>query len=444
MYNPMTRRDFLRYTGLGGAMALIAACQPVPTQPMQAGAVSSEAVELELLSHHQIEQEPFVKEALEIFTSQHPEITVKFVNNPDYKQTLLTRAASKTLPAVFLIDSPTIPAWRANSIIANITDFVERDLDEVNPDDFWEAQIPELRLKSDGTWSALPYDFSNVAMAVNMDILESNGYAYPTEEWTWADIAEMGKTITTSEGSETWGINGLPRGWWLDAFLQAEGAALLNPEWNECIIDTPEAATALQSWADMYLIDKTVLDPFSRAESTQLFYSGNVGIQMCGSWDTLPYRENIGERFHWDTQMVPVGTTTGNRAVVAGGASWVMSDGQANPEESWTLLKFLASQEAVDIYISNLVRSIPGRKSSAYGAWLEAATQGNLEPEHVEIFLTSMDFAVLIPQVPFDKELGDIQNNYLDLIYSGKVKAADILGEWQTEANEAIARYNAA
>jgi len=468
MSTRMTRREMLRYVGLGSAAAVLAACAPkvvketviVAGTPKVVEKVVKETVivekvvepapftgtpiELELFSHHQIEQEPFLRQALDIFAQKHPEYKVKFVNNPDYKQVILTRAASKTLPDTFLIDSPTIPGWREKGIIENITDLVERDWDEVNPDDFWEAQMPEFKLRKDGSWSGLPYDFSNVAFAVNMDLLEEAGLGYPSEDWTWGDIAEMGKTLTKKKGDEItqWGVNGLPRGWWTDAFLKAEGAALLNDEWNRCIINSPEAAEALQLWADMYLEDKVVCDPFARAESTQLFYSGMISIQMCGSWSTLPYRDNIGDRFKWDTQMLPIGVKTGKRAVVAGGACWVMSAGSKHRDDSWELLKYLASQEAVDIYISRLIRSIPGRKSSAFGAWLETAKMGNLDPEHVEIFLTSMDYAELIPQVPFDKELADIQNNYLDQIYMGKAKAAEVLPAWEKEANEAIAKYD--
>lgn len=94
-------------------------------------------------------------------------------------------------------------------------------------------------------WDTSPAIFVNY----NIELFDEAGLPYPTYDWTWDDLIQMGQRLTRSTGSRTqWAIDfgrsGFIGHW--QPLLYAYGGRMYAPDRSESWINSPEAAEAFE------------------------------------------------------------------------------------------------------------------------------------------------------------------------------------------------------
>lgn len=94
-------------------------------------------------------------------------------------------------------------------------------------------------------WDTSPVMFVNY----NAELFDEAGLPYPTYDWTWDDLIQMGQRLTRSGGARgQWGIDfgrsGFIGHW--QPLLYAFGGRMYAPDRSESFVNSPEAAAAFE------------------------------------------------------------------------------------------------------------------------------------------------------------------------------------------------------
>ncbi len=199
----------------------------------------------------------------------------------------------------------------------------------------------------DGKTFALPFKGKMAATVIfiNQSMFEQAGIKLPDLNTTLADLTEMATKLTRPDGSQ-WGMaSTLPKG---DsqhvAAIRRHNAETMSKDHKKATLDTAEARAAWGWWYEAFHKRK-FMDP--AANVVDLFAAGKAGILMGQDVSQQKSRippASISQGFKYTATLAPKGPT-GRR-----GGSWVpdamqLSSQSPNPDEAWTLLKWLTDKE---------------------------------------------------------------------------------------------------
>ena len=217
----LTRRDFLRGAALAGVGATIAACAPAapapapaapaaaptkaaaaPAAPAAAPAAAQEA-KIRFISNHGEADVPLFKKVLANFAAANPKIQVEYLDiaGTEFYNAINTQGAGGQLPDVWYTRTFDVPVYGSKNWTVDLQPLVDRDAKEVNVDDFWPAQVAQMKWK--GHLYALPYDFSNMAIYYNKKMFDDAKVAYPANDnWKWDEVLQTGLKFVKKEGNQ--------------------------------------------------------------------------------------------------------------------------------------------------------------------------------------------------------------------------------------------------
>ena len=165
----LTRRDFLRGAALVGAGAALAACAPAatpapapaaapkaeptkaaaaPAAPTAAPAAAQEA-KIRFISNHGEADVPLFKKVLENFAAANPNIQVEYLDiaGNEFYNAINTQGAGGQLPDVWYTRTFDVPVYASKGWTVSLQPLIDRDAKEVNVDDFWPAQVAQMKWK---------------------------------------------------------------------------------------------------------------------------------------------------------------------------------------------------------------------------------------------------------------------------------------------------------
>ena len=232
-----------------------------------------------------------------------------------------------------------------DGIIEDVTDLIERDKAEIQPDDFIKT-IYDLYTEHKGRRYGLPYDGDSHVLFYNKEIYDRHGLKPPV---TWADFNDNTKAITEAESK-----NGIYGAAVLGAkipviiistfanrltgfggnFLKADGTSALDSE---------EAVAALQSLLDVapYALP-TPLE--TRFEEGLPAFLGGKAAQIdfwtdLGGYAQDPKGSKIVDK--WGVTRIPVGGKNKTpRLAFNAGFGFAITKGSKNKDVAWELIKF--------------------------------------------------------------------------------------------------------
>ena len=163
--------------------------------------------------------------------------------------------------------------------------------------------------------------------------------------------------------------------------------------------------------------------------------AGLVPMEFQGSWATTSMRDSVKDKFEYDCTAMPT-SAGGASCINAAGGAWGIAANTKDVQAAWTWNKFLTNTDSTNVLISDPLRSIPGRKTSA-ARWTEVANKGGLPPKNVQVFAKQNETAVAKPYPAFWQAFGNTWGNMLDPLLSGAVTddAASVLAKMQDEVN---------
>lgn len=449
---PLSRREFLRMTGVALSAGVLAACAPQTTQSTApAGAEGQEAASQAEEKVSQAEAPPQEQIAIRYgrhdpgmgtnatidrFMEEHPHITIEMEQIADYLTKIPALAAAGTLPDV-------VRSWEAmlfemvaagqfiplDSYIATAPDF--------NPEDFYQ-QVYDYPVVEGKRYGINDVIATHVTF-YNVDLFDQNEVEYPDpESFTWDDFEEKARAISDPD-NQIWGSETIPVGWHYYTLKQVwqNNGDFFSPDYKTCIIDQPEAIEAVQFWADLLLDGNVMPSPSQIAGigggevAAELLGAGKIGMQRMGSWIT---GDLINNDIRFNVVHEP---SKQRRATIAHGGLNAITTTSEHKDEAWLWINAVTGTQGIYDYATD--GKFPAARRSTNEitphTW-EADVDFEVD---WDIILESVEYAYMLPGPRNEGEALKVIGDALEKIYTGEVQAAEIFPEIKPTVDEILA-----
>lgn len=318
---------------------------------------------------------------LDAFRQANPEIQldVEYLGGgANYTTQLILLAVTNDLPDVIMIPPEQAAPLVNAGILADLTPYYERDLDDV---DAWFPVAVDAVQFGDIIFG-VPAWFVNYTYAYNKDLMDQRGLEHPDfNEWvTWDYIRDTARRLTTynAEGTvDVWGYyHGVAYTEVLPLVYQAGGSVY---DENQMFHIDHEPMYTAADWLYSLIQDGV------HGGSRSLFYQGKVATMRMGS-----------------NQMDLARSAEGDIAVVSGIqfrqkdevvylTSYGMTRGTQNEEAAWRFLQYIPSPESQAFVVERgrvpVRRDVPleGEEdmTALLAGFVQSITQARPFPYHV-------------------------------------------------------------
>ncbi len=365
MPSKLSRRTFLRGAGIGAAGMALAACAPAaapaPAEPAApvadapaaeapaADAPASATTNMVFSSYTWSGYEAAMRDVIAGWNTDHPDVEVEqqYIAE-DYWTKIQTQLAGGTPPDVGIADYARVVPYASSGVLLDITELIARDSFPL--DDMFPAAVAQYRwAKGDfdsggdgGNMYGLPSDAQSYIIAYNKTMFDEAGVAYPTDDWTWDDLVEMGKKITKPDENK-WGMQYIdPTVFTKGNFLFSADGSNYTPDFKKSMVDSPESVAAWKWNWDLIYTHKIAPPPGAQA-STNPFMSGQVAMVVDGVWWISDFASITD--FEWDVALYPKHPDTGKRTTSLESDGWWAYKSTQDAEMAWSLLQYLSNQE---------------------------------------------------------------------------------------------------
>ncbi|MBI3969703.1 MAG: extracellular solute-binding protein [Chloroflexi bacterium] len=292
-----------------------------------------------------------------------------------------------------------------------------------------------------GKQFGLPFNIFFHTIFYNKRHFRERGLATPAANWTWDDLLDAARKLTSDTGSQKqWGFHA-STGQWMNSIVPRiwqNGGEVLSADETQCLLDRKPAIDAVQWWFDM--ANKWQVAP-TRAEleaerpvlgdPTNAIRQQRVSIVSWGTW--LPSQLNITPDLEWDLQAWPV-PRGGKRATALGQLNVAITQGTKAPDASWAFVVFQIGKEAQLIHAINGDWS-PARKSVAADPKAQAGLGSN---KNFRAIITELEAGRPgINSLVRWTDLNRFLNPAMDQIFGGAA-ASVVLTEATRQINEAL------
>ncbi len=300
------------------------------------------------------------------FSALNPGVEVQVESIPNsYKEKILTSFAAGTVPDVFVLDSPIIPALLNKDVLLDLKPYTEElnvDLEDYFPN------VLKIFIKGEKLY-AFPKDYTTLMVFYNKTLFDNAGIPYPREGWTWDDYLETAKKLTIDENgdgvTDQYGTIFSNAFYLWEPFIWQAGGDYLDPEGTTArgFFNSPAAEKAMQFLIDLRI--KHHVSPHgqtmgSTQSGAELFYSGKIGMVVSGHWRLAKIIEFM-KKGELNAGVVHLPSPAdGVRANIIYATGWCVPKNAKYPELSRKLAAFLGSERAAQIRLEYPV-GIPGR-----------------------------------------------------------------------------------
>jgi sn-glycerol 3-phosphate transport system substrate-binding protein len=433
---PITRRAALRAAvALPAAVALSSAAHaagpteidlffPVPVQGMLANKM---------------------RELIDRFNAQHPDVKVTAVYTGSYDDTnLKTRAAIKAgrPPGAVIMSANFVREYVINEEIDAFDPLIETA--DKTPDAFMDEFWPAL--KSNAVIGrrvyGVPFQNSTPLLYYNVAAFTDAGLDPEHPPASWADWAIAAKALTKGAGGQgqRWGLM-FPGtydycGWIVSGLTMSNGGQYFNHDYGgEVYYNAPSTLGALSMIDTMVNRLKVVPPGVSDANAcTSAFFAGHTGMMILSTGSLSFVRENMKTPYR--VAFMPRNL---RNAAPIGGASLILPKGNSAERQAaaWTLISWLTSPE------------IAGEWSRFTGYFAPRKAAYDL-PEMKDYLQQHPDAKVALDQLQYAVPWFDTYNtvavrkameDQVQAILSGKTTPAEAVQAAQKNADELLRPY---
>lgn len=390
-------------------------------------AESQETVTLRLIAWGNPTEVKARQATLERFEELHPNIKVEFIHTPlNYLDKVQIMLAGGDFPDIIYLGNGDYPWFAEAGQLMPLDSLIERD--ELDLSDVIPKALELYNYK--GKQYGFPADFPNQELFYNVTMFQNAGLEllpsdWNDSSWTWERFLDYAQKLTVKDPSgraTQWGfrVDTSFRGWWV--WVLTNGGEMFSEDGTRCLLAEPASVEAFQFLQD--LIYKYEVAPTIELADTlggyDMFLGGNLA--MTTYWPAIGYmRENI-EKFEWDVTFHPF---KARKACAGGGTGHFICAGTKYTEESWTLLKWLISEECVGMW-TEIMGIVPPLKSVANSP---AFLKPELPPKNIMIFIEGAEYLRRDPLHPKFKEVVQLISPDLDYIWLNESPAEDVLND---------------
>ncbi|MBN1351505.1 extracellular solute-binding protein [candidate division KSB1 bacterium] len=207
---------------------------------------------------------PARREQIELFNRNFPEYHLKLDPGQRSMEKVIVQAIAGVGPDLFdCYDGYQLSAFVKSGIAWDVTDFFKEmgiDIDK----DIWKAVHPNFIYE--GRIYGFPMNAGVNAIWYNKAIFDACNEPYPEGCWTWEELIRLAKKLTVRDENGRIVYFGLLLDWfnWQQFVLQW-GGSVYTADGTRCIIDNPEATTAIQLMQDLIYKHRVVPSPVDEA-----------------------------------------------------------------------------------------------------------------------------------------------------------------------------------
>lgn len=385
---------------------------------------------------------PTVKQLVEQFNAQNPDIQVVEKYNPDmYKgltQNLQAAIASGKYPDVVQMGYSYLNYAAENFKYTDLNEVVTKQAPAEDKNFLKDNFLPNilaLAQTEDGKQIGLPYSVSVPVLYYNPEIFKQAGLDPNKPPKTWSEVKEYAKAIKEKTGTVGFFMQEFADNWAQQAIMESNGGQVLGKKDGKAaaLFDSPEAAGAYQLLADMVKEGSGL--HATNDEAFQAFISGKLGM-VC---TTIGKRENFEKSAKFPVTVAEFPGFEGKKRKVPAGGNFIMvfSKDADKQKAAWKFIKFLESPESLAAWT----------KGTGYMPPRKGVTE---DPKGLKEFLAqnkNMQVAMatlpdLVPWASFPGSKGLQAEQALidvrDVILSGKQTAADALKQAAAKINDML------
>lgn len=377
------------------------------------------------------------KDVVDSFIKAHPDLKVEVDSGPwgDYVKKIQTMMASGTAPDTWFQENAVILGNGAKGAALDLAEMVKKDLkaDEYSPALFAAKE-------GDHLWG-VPHDVNNIALAYNKDLFDKAGIPYPDDKWTYQDMFDAAKKLTTEgePGSKTWGYlyqGSITLGWF--PFGKVYGGQILNADKTKAVLDD-------NYWKGIEFAASFVKDGISpdsdlmrELGGPQQIFGNNKAGMMFLTFSTVKPILDAFPNLNWDVTLIPNGFD-GKRIDPSVTNSWMIYSRakKEDQQNAWGFLKYYLSKEAQDT-MAKAGTALPVYTTS------QQVLLDSIKKPDVKAFTEGLKFAMTLDENPsWNAWRGKVQNPTID-VTDQKQQVTDALKKQTREDTQnAIDTWNA-
>lgn len=434
----VSRRDFLKYSGVAVAGAVLASCAPsatttapteVPSTQAPATEAPAEAAPPKKIEGHivaAVHSGELTADYITAFQAAHPGITVEQVE-PD-PQKFFAMVAAGTPPDLLRTQGPIVPSLLARKLLYDLTSYFNSST-MIKVDDlaganklYWAKSPTEI---GEGNIYGMVKDWSpDFTIFVNNKLFDDASVTLPADDkpLTWDEVHELATQTAKMEGDRvaTWGY-GFDSAWidriWMNALAEKGGSLYKN---SFSAVDFSDDAKAIAKFffdltQENLSVGPTNPSPNGWAGGDFVANPGILAMMQYGYWFSGEIKQDNPD-LPSTARMLPAPTWSGeHRDPCMTATGYIMVSKTQVADAAWVIFEdYMAGQPAVDRAKSGW--GVPAQKSM----W-------NLMPAETD----------------FDKQVqkvlaGELEVSDKALQFNPFLGEGQFANSWNTHLNEAL------
>ena len=410
----LSRRQFLKYAGAGGAAA-VAAAYGLPTLAQSSPPAADTTANLTIYDFGGEAQGSVYKEAIARFNTRYPNVTVEDLYTPfpdgwgQYITQLQVRVASGLPIDIIAIAIEGTRATIAQDLVLPIDDLIASVPEFTEVVDNVEPSLHNALKGPDGQTYYLTREWNNMIIHYNTQMFEDAGLDVPSPEWTWSDFLDAALTLTTGEGeSKVFGFAIPYFNFGMAPWFHTNGTSTLTDDWTDSNLNDPKVLESVQ-FIHSLVHEHGVSPEVAGSAPFDLFTAGRAAMTGGGRWPFAGYIAN-------DFRTVDITPWPRNTAgtTVFGSGGWAISKSTQNYDLSVELLKDLTALQT-EMGLVGVGTSLPSRRAAT------EIPEFQEFPASSHYYFDSLEDIKPIPSPPNFAEVESIFIRNMDLIMSNAV-----------------------
>ncbi len=289
------------------------------------------------------------------FEKTHENVKIEYtagIVKSDYSKWISNKAVSGDLPDVFMVLSDDLSVFSDVGILDSLNSYIEDD-STFDSSAYYSSSYETGNIN--GVQYALPYESVPTFMFVNRTLLEENGIALPSKDWTWDDFYAICQELTKdTDGDGVVDQFGECGYTWQHAFA-SNGGRLFNDSGSECYLNEQENVDAIE------FVRKLNGLTSGQSVNTNIFDKGSVAFcpMLFSEYRTYkPYPWSVKKysTFEWDCIPMPSGPS-GNNISQMDTLMFGINKQSMHKSLAWDFLKLVSFNEKTQ---SNLFKYSQG------------------------------------------------------------------------------------
>ena len=355
-------------------------------------------------------QRPGMQAMCDAYTAKHPDVVidVQATSWSEYWTKLEASAESNTMPDIF---------WMHTN-------------HDVEPN-YYEEHFSEISRSnasgSDGRLYGVPKDKDNGLLVYNKEMFDAADVPYPTDDWTWEDLADASEKIHDETGKYGFmAYNDDQLGYW--CFAYQAGGHILTADRTKAGYTNPGTVKGIEFYVNMqkedWCPDQTY---FAETAPGTAFFSEEGAMYLEGNWNLPQLMENYPEmRGKWDLAKLPKcadpvedgeSLDQDGRATMSNGLCYSTAAHGKKRDIALDVIKFFGTEEA---------QRIQGENGAAIPAYIgceeswRAAFDSYDEKLNLDVIFEQFDYAVQAIYNSASPKWKSLVLDELTNVYAGK------------------------